>query len=82
MRSESVEKYVSNLERENNSILKPIKNRRKPKTTYANIQHPPGPWAKSDKEKAELFAEHLSPVLCPHNNDQDQEVEQHLATPI
>jgi len=32
--------------------------------------------------KAELFAEYLSEVFSPHNNDQDQEVEQDLATPI
>ena len=38
---------------------------------------------KSDQEKAELvFAEHLSEVFSPHYNDQDQEVEQDLATPI
>jgi hypothetical protein len=37
---------------------------------------------KSEKEKDELFAEHLSEVFSPHNNDQDQEVEQGLATPI
>ena len=30
----------------------------------------------------ELFAEHLSEVFSPHNNDKDQEVEQDLATPI
>jgi len=41
---------------------------------------PPGPWAKGNKGK--LFAEHLSEVFSPHNNDQDQEVEQDLATPI
>jgi hypothetical protein len=41
----------------------------------------PGPWAKSDKEKAEIFAEHLSEVFSPHNNDQNQKVEQDLATP-
>ena len=79
MRSESFEKYVSNLKREDNSIWKPIKNRRKPKKTSLPIRKystPPGPWAKSDKEKAELFAEHLSEVFSPHNNDQDQEVKQ------
>jgi hypothetical protein len=58
---------------------------RKPQTTspptrkYSTLL---GPWAKSDKEKADLFAEHLSEVFSPHNNDQDQEVEQDLATPI
>jgi len=34
----------------------------------------PGPWAKIDKEIAEIFAEYLSEVFSPHNNDQDQEV--------
>ena len=33
-------------------------------------------------EKADLIAEHLSQVLTPHNNDQNQEVEQELETPI
>jgi len=43
---------------------------------------PPGPWAKSDKEKADLFAEHLSEVFTPHNNNQSQEVEQELKSLI
>jgi len=43
---------------------------------------PPGPWAKSDKEKVELFAEHLSEVFNPHNNDRNQEVEQELDTTL
>jgi len=34
--------------------------------------------AKSDQ----LFAEHLSELLSPHNNDQDQKVEQDLVTSI
>jgi len=84
MWNESFEKYVSNLKREDNSIWKCIKNR-KPKTTSPPIRKystPLGPWAKSDKEKAELFAEHLSEVFSPHNNDQEQEVKQDLATHI
>jgi len=45
MQSESFEKYVSNLKREDNSIWKPIKNRRKPKPTLLPIHKystPPG----------------------------------------
>jgi hypothetical protein len=38
--------------------------------------------AKSDKEKPDLFAEHLSEVFSPPNNDPDQEVEHELATLI
>jgi len=85
MRNESFKTYVSNLKREDNTIWKPIKNKKKPKISQPPIRKystPPGPWARSDKKKAELFAEHLSEVFSPHNNDQDQEVEQDLATPI
>jgi len=85
MRNESFEKYVSNLKREDDSIWKSVKNRRNPKTTSPPLRKystPLGPWAKSDKQKAKLFAEYLSEVFSPHNNDQDQEVEQDLATAI
>ena len=52
--------------------------------TTSNTQkyYTPGLWAKSDKEKAELFAVHLSEVFTPHNKYQNQEVEQELETPI
>jgi len=85
MRNESFEKYFSNLKRKDNSIWQPIKKRGKPKTTsphYANIQHLRDHGQKVTRKKAELFAEHLSEVFAPHNNDQDQGVEQDLATPV
>jgi hypothetical protein len=37
--------------------------------------NPPGPWAKSDEEKAALFARHLSEVFSPHDDTFDIEVE-------
>jgi hypothetical protein len=83
--NKSFAKYVSNIQRQGNSIWKRIKNRGRSKTSPSPIRKhstPPGPWAKSDKEKAEIFAEHLSEVFSPHNNDQDQEVQQDLAVPI
>jgi hypothetical protein len=57
------------------------KNTRKHKPIRKYETHP-GPWAKSDKEKVEIFAEHFSEVFSPHNNDQDQEVAQDLAVLI
>jgi hypothetical protein len=60
MLSESFEKHFSNLNRKDNYIWKPIKNRRIPKTTSTPIRKystPPGPWAKSDKEKAGLLVD-------------------------
>jgi hypothetical protein len=61
--------------------LETYKRRKKPKPIRKYIT-PPGPSAKSDKEKVELFAKHLSEVFPTHNNDQDQQVEQDLAMPI
>ena len=59
------------------------KKKNKTSPQISKYSTPPGQWAKSDQEKAELvFAEHLSEVFSPHYNDQDQEVEQDLATPI
>jgi len=59
--------YVSSLKRDN-SIWKPLKSRKKPRTTFPPIRKnstPPGPWAKSDSEKVELFANHLAEVFTP-----------------
>jgi len=38
-----------------------------------------GPWAKSDTEKAELFASHLAEVFTPHDNLPNPEVEREMA---
>jgi hypothetical protein len=34
----------------------------------------PGPWARSNKEKANLFAEHLAEVFTPNDNINNQEI--------
>ena len=43
---------------------------------------PPGPWAKSDKDKADLFANYLSEVFTPYDQAPDQDIEQELAKPV
>ena len=58
MRNRSFKAYVSSLKREDSSIWKPIKNKRKPTVSQPPIRKnssPPGPWAKSDKEKADYL---------------------------
>jgi hypothetical protein len=83
MRNASFGAYVYILKRDDNSIWKPIKTMKKPQTPLPPIRKnsvPPGPWAKSDKEKVELFAKHLSEVFTPHDNTQDPEVEKEIAT--
>uniref|UniRef100_A0A6M2DDB3 Putative rna-directed dna polymerase from mobile element jockey n=1 Tax=Xenopsylla cheopis TaxID=163159 RepID=A0A6M2DDB3_XENCH len=73
-RDESFASYVSQLNRFDSSIWKPIKNKRKPtqfnfplKIINENIWT----WAKSDQEKCEAFAEHLAQVYNEHDNTQD-----------
>ena len=83
LRNESFKAYVSRVKREDRSIWKPIKNRRKPTESQPPIRKntiPPGPWAKSDKEKADLFAEHLSEVFTPHNSVQKEATEYHTSS--
>ena len=85
LRNESFKAYVSSLKREDSAIWKPIKKQEKTdRITNRNTQNttPLWPWAKSDKENADLFAEHISQVFTPYNNDQNQGVEQELETPI
>jgi hypothetical protein len=83
LRNESFANYISNLRRDDNSIWKPIKSRKKPQTPHPPIRKntiPPGPWAKSYAEKVELCANHLAEVFTPHNNTPDPEVEREMAT--
>jgi len=69
MRTFSFKNYVSTLSRYDNSTWKPIKSSRKP-----TLESPPlrletlnqERWAKSDKEKAAVFAKQLADVFQPH----------------
>jgi hypothetical protein len=50
---------ITNLTRDDDSLWKPIGSKRKPKTPNPPIRLnsiPPGSWAATDKEKADLFA--------------------------
>jgi hypothetical protein len=40
---------------------------------------PPGPWAKSDDKKVQLFAYYVAEVYTSHSNTPDPEVESMLA---
>jgi hypothetical protein len=65
---------IHNLSSYDYSIWKPIKNKRKPNEASPPIRAIPptaGPWARSDKEKSELFAY----IFTPHNDAKDHEIE-------
>jgi hypothetical protein len=72
IRNKSFQTYTANL-----SIWKPFRNRRIPTAVAAPIRkytQPPTPWARSDHDKAELFAEYLQEVFTTHDNTPLQEV--------
>jgi hypothetical protein len=74
--------YTATLKREDQTIWRPIKSRKKPWTPLPPIRaktRPPGPWAKSDTEKANLFASHLAEVYKPHDDTLDPEILRKLA---
>jgi hypothetical protein len=81
--NDSFTKYVSTLRRDDYSIWKPIKAKKKHQTPLPPIRKnntPPGPWTKSDTDKVELFANHLAEVFTPHGNSPNPEVEREIAT--
>jgi hypothetical protein len=68
MKNASFTEYISNLKRDDNSVWKPIRNKIRPQTPHPPVglnTTPPGPWTKSDKDKAEIFATYLSEVFTP-----------------
>ncbi|PNF38784.1 RNA-directed DNA polymerase from mobile element jockey [Cryptotermes secundus] len=76
--------YLRNLNRYDNSIWTPVKSTKKPIVPVSplkiQIDGRPDRWARSDKEKAELFAAHLSKVFMPNASHPDQEIENDITT--
>ena len=65
LRNDNYTEYISTLKSSDHSILKPLKSHKKPKMPNPPIRknlNPPGPWARSDEEKAEMFAKHLTDI--------------------
>jgi hypothetical protein len=50
-----------------------------PSKSSNSLTPTPGPWVRSNKEKADLFAEHLADVFTPHDATLDQEISDYLA---
>jgi hypothetical protein len=63
--------YIACIRCEDQTIWRPIKTREKQRTSHPPIRantNPPSPWAKSDTEKTNLFASHLTEVYKPHDD--------------
>lgn len=77
----SFHNYVSNLKRSDNSIWKPIKNRKKPTSHIPPVRNQASgsmQWARTNDEKAKLFAEHLTNVFTPNDDNINNEIELEL----
>ena len=83
MRTNSFKNYVS-MCRYDNSVWKPIESPRKPVLASPPLRlETPNPerWAKSDKEKAAVFAKRLADVFQPHEQESDEEMLEFLESP-
>jgi hypothetical protein len=81
LQTNSFNDYISKLNRYDNSLWRPVKSALKPQLSIPPIrtQSPtPGPWARSNKEKADLFAYHLAEVFTPNDDLQDQQITNYL----
>ena len=70
----ALKNYFSNLSAEEDtkySLWKATKKSKKTVEHKAPIKKPNGNWAKSNKEKAETFAEHLANIFQPNTGDSD-----------
>jgi hypothetical protein len=81
MRATKFMNYVSTLSHYVNSIWKPIKSSRKlvlasPPLCLETLTQ--DRWAKSDKDKAVVFAKHLAEVFQPHEQEADEELLEYL----
>ncbi|KMQ83299.1 reverse transcriptase [Lasius niger] len=77
LKENNLKNYLSNLsaEKESNySLWKATKKLKKTVDHNAPIKKADGTWAKSDKEKAEIFAEHLAEIFKPTSGDSDVNV--------
>jgi hypothetical protein len=88
LKNENIQKHLEQLtatERTEYSLWKALKHIKKPRTFLPPIKKPNGDWAKTDQEKAENFAEYLTTVFQPADNeasqDTENEIQQSLETP-
>jgi len=88
-RNSSVQHYLTNLTstvETNCSLWKTTRRMKRPRQHITPIRKPDNTWAKTDLQKAETFAEHLTTVLRPLPpslpNTHEEAILQQLNTPI
>lgn len=85
IRNTEFEAYITNLSKEDHSIWKATKKFKRPITHIPPIRKEDDSWAKTDKEKASIFAKHLAEVFSTPtpqgNNNNDDTITRYLVSP-
>lgn len=84
-RSESFNEYLQSLSTEDNSLWTATRRILRFHTVPQPLQRSDGSWARSDEDKAELFASHLESTFSPHPeivSSHDQIVQENLNSPL
>ena len=87
-KNQEIQDYLKNLtptEATEYSLWKATKKLKQPQNTNPPIRTPQGGWARNNKEKAKIFAEHLVQVFQPHPTEltpeEEEEIQQFLELP-
>lgn len=85
IKNNDIQEYLSNLTASaatDYSLWKTTKKLKRPQTSYPPIKDQDGNWARSNKEKAATFANHLTKVFEPHDlNAPDHQIQEFLNAP-
>jgi hypothetical protein len=79
--NETFEYYIKNLEPNNHSLWRATKKSKRPTTPVSPLRREDGKWARSNSEKAQVYAEHLVRTFTPLNNQEDEEINHYLDSP-
>lgn len=89
IKSDTFQEYTRNLSstaQNDYSLWKSTKKLKRPIQPVPPLQKEDGTWARSSKEKAEMFANHLSKVFqpfpCTINAEEDNHIAEYLDTPL
>lgn len=82
VKQETYQHYLSQLSKTDHTIWKVTKKGKQPQITNSPIRKSPDEWARSDQEKAEVFAHHFKNVFTPHSDDPNPDIENFLETPL
>jgi hypothetical protein len=73
--------YIKKLETNDHSLWRTTKKIKRPTPTVSPLLQEEGSWARSNSEKAQVFAEQLNSTFAPLNNQAEEEINSYLDAP-